>query len=206
VLRTKDVEFDVTYINLREKPDWFLEISPHGKVPVLSVDDKVLFESNAIAEFLDETIAPRLHPEEAVKRARNRAWTDFVPEFSRHLGTVTYARTTADLAEAMEKAARPLSRLEQAIETERENEGPYFNGANLSLVDASYAPFLQRFRIADKYLQTGLLGDYPNLQAWTDALVDNAIVINSVAPEFYDTYEKMLKNRGTLAAELAGPA
>ena len=38
-MRAKGIKFDVTYINLREKPDWFLEISPHGKVPVLKVDD-----------------------------------------------------------------------------------------------------------------------------------------------------------------------
>ena len=30
VMRAKGVDFDVTYINLREKPDWFLKISPHG--------------------------------------------------------------------------------------------------------------------------------------------------------------------------------
>ena len=70
-MRAKDVEFEVTFINLREKPDWFLEISPLGKVPVLKVDDDILFESNAIAEFLDETVAPRLHPEDPVARA----WT-----------------------------------------------------------------------------------------------------------------------------------
>ena len=85
VLRTKEVDFDVTYINLREKPDWFLKISPHGKVPVLNVDDDVLFESNAIAEFLEEVVAPHLHPKDPIKRARNRAWTDFVPDFSKAL-------------------------------------------------------------------------------------------------------------------------
>ena len=89
VLRAKDVEFDVTYINLREKPDWFLEISPHGKVPVLKVDDDVLFESNAIAEYLDEAVEPTLHPKDPIKRARNRAWTDFVPDFSKLLGLET---------------------------------------------------------------------------------------------------------------------
>ena len=68
VLRAKQVEFDVTYINLRDKPDWFLKISPHGKVPVLNVDGQPLFESNAIAEFLDETVPPRLHPEDPVER------------------------------------------------------------------------------------------------------------------------------------------
>ena len=35
ILRAKSVNYEVTYIDLRAKPDWFLEISPHGKVPVL---------------------------------------------------------------------------------------------------------------------------------------------------------------------------
>ena len=171
---------------------------------MLSVDDKVLFESNAIAEYLDETIEPRLHPEEPVKRARNRAWTDFVPDFSRRLGTVTYAKTAEALAEALDKAAPAMSRLEEALERERGNDGPYFNGASLSLVDASYAPFLLRFSIAEKYLQSGLLNDYPHLQQWTDALVNNELVTQSVAPEFYDTFDAMLRSRGTLAAEISG--
>ncbi len=58
-MRAKYVEFEVTYVNLRDKPDWFLEISPHGKVPVLKVDDEILFESNAIAEYLDEMVEPK---------------------------------------------------------------------------------------------------------------------------------------------------
>ena len=74
VLRAKGVEFEVTHITADAKPEWFLEISPHGKVPVLWVDDEVLFESCAITEFLDETVKPRLHPMDPIKRARNRAW------------------------------------------------------------------------------------------------------------------------------------
>ena len=65
-LRAKGVDFDVTYIDLRKKPDWFLKISPHGKVPVLKVDDQVLFESNAIAEYLDPPVPrPGTYPREA---------------------------------------------------------------------------------------------------------------------------------------------
>ena len=93
VLRAKGIDFEITHITADEKPVWFLEISPHGKVPVLWVGDDVLFESNAIAEFLDETVEPRLHPENPVKRARNRAWTDFTPEFSKVLGSITYAKS-----------------------------------------------------------------------------------------------------------------
>ena len=90
-MRAKDVDFEVTYINLAEKPDWFLKISPHGKVPVLMVDEQPLYESNAIAEFLEETVTPALHPEDSVRRARNRAWTDYIDEFSGALGAVYYS-------------------------------------------------------------------------------------------------------------------
>jgi len=62
VLREKNIDFEFRHITPDNRPDWFLAISPHKKVPVLRVDDKVsLFESNAIAEFLEETTpAPRL--------------------------------------------------------------------------------------------------------------------------------------------------
>jgi len=202
VLRAKDVEFEVTYINLREKPDWFLEISPHGKVPVLSVDEQPLFESNAIAEYLDETTEPRLHPADPLKRARNRAWTDFVPDFSKQLGSVTYARSKEELDKVLTEPPKGLQRVEDAIANEREGAGPYFNGKDLCLVDAAYAPFLQRFGIADKYLQTGLLDAYPNLQKWSDALSETDAVRQSVADNFVEEFHNGLKRRGAYAAEL----
>jgi glutathione S-transferase len=156
-MRVKKVDFDVTYINLREKPDWFLKISPHGKVPVLKVGDDVLFESNAIAEFLDETFEPRLHPADPIKRAKNRAWTDFIPDFAKGLTGINYAKSPDEVAEAIEVATGRLKRVEEAITRERGNDGPYFNGDKISLVDAGYGPFFQRFAIADSFLKTELL-------------------------------------------------
>lgn len=177
-------------------------MSPHGKVPVLNVDDEPLFESNAIAEFLDETTEPRLHPGDPIKRARNRAWTDFVPDFSRQLGTVTYAKSKEDLDAVLAEPPVALERVETAIANERDNDGPYFNGPALSLVDAAYAPFLQRFTLAEKYLQTGLLNRYPHLQAWTDALNETDAVKQSVADEFFDAFRDGLERRGAYAAQL----
>lgn len=196
-MRAKEVPFEVTYVNLRDKPDWLLDISPHAKVPVLKVDDEVLFESNAIAEYLDETVPPRLHPDDPIKRARNRAWTDFVPGFSSALGKVIYAKSKETMEEGRASACRALSRLEEALAKERGNDGPYFNGAKLCLVDAGYAPFLQRFRIAEAVLQTGLMGGFPLVQAWSDALMQNEYVINSTAPNFGQEYEGNLQRRET---------
>lgn len=202
MLRAKDVEFDVTYINLREKPDWFLKISPHGKVPVLLVDEVPLFESNAIAEYLDEEVAPQLHPADPIKRARNRAWTDYISTFAGALGKVNYSKSEEAKREAMAEAATPLQRVELAIASERGNDGPFFNGAELCLVDAAYAPFLQRFGFVDNILKTGLLDDYPLISAWSKALLADETVTGAVAPEFTAEYEANLERRGTYAWSL----
>ncbi len=196
VLRAKAIECDVTYINLREKPDWFLAVSPHGKVPVLNVDDRPLFESNAIAEFLDEVEAPRLHPEDPFKRARNRAWTDFVPSFSPALSAVYYAKTPEETQTALEKAPERLTKLEEALTKEREGDGPYFNDDKLCLVDAAYAPFLQRFAFVEAKLKTGLLDGFPKLKAWSGALLANELVTGSVPANFEDEFVANLKRRG----------
>lgn len=210
VLRTKKVDFEVTYINLREKPDWFLKISPHGKVPVLNVGDDVLFESNAIAEFLDETVSPQLHPTDAIKRARNRAWTDFVPDFSKGLSAAYRRDTVEEMEEGRAVAEKVLAKLEDAIKNERGNDGPYFNGNTLCLVDAAYAPFLQRFMIAEAKLNTGLLDVFPLVRAWTEALLATDLVTGSVAetfvPEFKASMTRYGYHIGTLFAEEAAAA
>ena len=57
-LEYKRVPYEIEFIDLNDKPKWFLEISPTGKVPVLVVRDGdreiVLFESAVINEYLDE--------------------------------------------------------------------------------------------------------------------------------------------------------
>ena len=82
ILREKGIDYDITYIDLANKPDWFLKISPRGKVPVVEVDGTPLFESSAINEFLDETCPPPLHPADPLRRAHNRAWVEIANDLT----------------------------------------------------------------------------------------------------------------------------
>ena len=96
-------------------------------MPVLRVDDSVsLFELNAIAEYLDETVAPRLHPNDPVERAVNRARTDYVPTFAETVTGAAYADTEADYNKSVAKITDPFERLEQALQ--KQGNGPLFNG------------------------------------------------------------------------------
>jgi glutathione S-transferase len=169
VLREKNIEFEFRHIDRVNRPDWFLAISPHKKVPVLSIDGKVsLFESNAIAEYLDETIQPRLHPDDPVLRAVNRAWTDYVPTFSENVTGCAYADDEAAYNEATAKIPVAFERVEKALE---KGGGPLFNGGKYSLVDAAYAPFLQRYFFLDRIRPIGQIEKYPRLRAWADTLM-----------------------------------
>ena len=202
VLRAKEIQFEVTYIDLRNKPDWFLAISPHGKVPVLQVDDEPLFESNAIAEYLEEAEAPHLHPDNLIKRARNRAWTDFVPTFAGGLSGIYYTASLDDREERLTTARQRLQKLEDALNQERQNDGPFFNGPEISLVDAGYAPFLQRFLYVDQWLGTALLGEFPQVSAWAQALVSSEVVKGSVPDNFFTEFTSGMQRRGTYVGEM----
>src|ERR1700720_1292625 len=83
ILREKNTPFEFRHIEPDNRPDWFLAILPHKKEPVIRIDDKeYLFESNAINEYLDETVSPQHRPKDPLNGAVNRAWTDYVPTFS----------------------------------------------------------------------------------------------------------------------------
>ena len=194
VLREKKVAFEFRHIDRDNRPDWFLAISPHKKVPVLRVNDHVsLFESNAIAEYLDETVAPRLHPEDAVERAINRAWTDYVPTFAEAVTATAYADTEADYRKAAERNPLAFERLEQALE--KQGSGPYFNGARYALVDAAYAPFLQRYCFLDRVCRLGLIERFPQLKSWSEALMERPSTHSFPPAEFEAMYRGNVRRR-----------
>ena len=77
VLAEKGLSFERIDIDLANKPEWFLKVSPLGKTPVLLVGDEAIFESAVICEYLDETSLPTLHPSDPLQRAKHRAWMEF---------------------------------------------------------------------------------------------------------------------------------
>jgi glutathione S-transferase len=204
VLREKNVEFEFRHIDPDNRPDWFLAISPHKKVPVLRIDEAVsLFESNAIAEYLDETIAPRLHPADPVARAVNRAWTDYLPSFAAAVTATAYADTEADYVMAAAQIALPFERLEGALAAQ--GNGPFFNGNAYSLVDAAYAPILQRYHFLDRVKKLGHREKFPRLAAWSEALLRRPSTHSFPPEEFEAMYRAALKRRNKFVSRFVDP-
>jgi glutathione S-transferase len=205
VLREKNTPFEFRHIDKDNRPDWFLAISPHKKVPVLSIDEKVsLFESSAIAEYLDETIVPRLHPEDPLQRAINRAWTDYVPTFASAVTATGYAESEAEYNKAAAKIPGAFERLEQALV--KQGGGPFFNGAKYSLVDASYAPFVQRYFFLDRVKPLGVIEKFPRLKAWAETLMKRPSTHSFPEAEFEAMYRANLKKRNVYASQFIAEA
>ena len=179
LLNYKKVKYKLKYIDIKHKPDWFLALSPLGKVPVLKVDDTILFESTVISEYLDETITPQLHPSDALRKAQHRAWI----EFSSSLFTFQYKLLLADNSDALEDNRQALQVSLTTLSEQCDEKGPFFASDKISLVDISIAPFFMRMDIIES--KTGLK-IYPNqrIKNWAAALANMPSVQQSVVDDF----------------------
>ena len=65
-------------MNLSQKPDWLLERNPLGMVPVLEQDDKLLYESLVVCDYLEDVYPNnRLTPTDPYRKARDAMLVDF---------------------------------------------------------------------------------------------------------------------------------
>src|SRR5262249_36757336 len=156
-------------VDLANKPHWFKKISPLGKVPLLQLGDDVLFESAPIVEYLDETYAPRLHPEHAIERARHRAWIEFGSSI---LADIWVVETTSDEAAYAAKLALIQQKFER-LEGEL-GEGPYFSGATFRVVDAIFAPIFRYFDVFEAMAPMQVFDGLSKVIAWRAALRERA--------------------------------
>ena len=188
----KEVEHKVTYIDLADPPDWFLEISPLAKVPVLRVDGEILFESAVINEYLDDITGGELQPKDSLARAKNRAWIEFA---SNMLGN-TYMMKTATEKGKYEKYRDQLVSQFRRIEN-RLGDGPWFNGEDFSLADTAFAPLFAHDAVANYRFSVIDAATMPKLDAWSKRLLALPAVKNSVVTEFEDLYLAALETNNS---------
>lgn len=190
-LLEKKADFDITFIELDNKPDWFLKISPLGKVPVLKVDDQVLFESAVINEYLDEVNPPSIHPQDPLQKAQNRAWIEFSSTLFMSNYFMTNAKDEEEYNKRKEELVKGLSRLEEQL-----GKGKFFNGDEFSLVDTAYAPFFMRYKLNQKFKDDGILNDLPKVKEYSENLLAKESVQKSVVDNFEELYNDQIKKSG----------
>ncbi|MEM7177298.1 MAG: glutathione S-transferase family protein, partial [Pseudomonadota bacterium] len=184
LLEAKGLAYDIEYISLSDKPRWFLDLSPHGQVPVLITETgQALFESDAIAEYLDEAyppLLPGLTPEE---KATHRAWSALA---SKNYLVQCGAQRSPDAATLAERGARlstAFDRIGRQLGATR-----YFAGDQLGMVDIAWLPLVHRAQIIARETGYDFLGDRPGLKAWQQSLMATGLAEKSVAPDFEQAF------------------
>ena len=192
VLAEKDVPFERRDVDLSAKPDWFRALSPLGKTPVLLVDGAPIFESAVICEYLDETIAPRLHPADALNRAQHRAWIEFGSEMLGLIARLYAASDEAQLEARRAELALRFAQVEAVL-----GDGKYYAGDRFSIVDAAYAPVFRYFDTFDRFANLGVFDHTPKVRRWRDALAMRPSVRNAASPQYPERLMAFLRARGS---------
>lgn len=190
-LAEKRIPFERTYVDLAAKPDWFLAISPLGKVPLLRCDAGVLFESAVICEYLEDAYPETsLLPADPWQRARLRGWVEFA---TATLADIWGFETAQDEVATRGKALdlrKKFIRVEEALDG-----GPFFSGGRFSLVDAAFAPVFRYFDLFDQIADFGVFADLKKVAAWRDHLAARESVQNAVTPDYRQRLSQFLARR-----------
>lgn len=182
-------------INPYRKDPEFLAMNPRGLVPTLAVpvgpggkDQRPLYESSIVCEYLDEAYAdegkygPRLLPGGPYERARARLWMDHIS--SKIIpGFYKLIQHTPEKPYTLEQAREDLHKNIGALVKEMDPAGPWFLGERFSLVDILLAPWAKRLWLIDHYKNggTGIPkegGDevWARWRKWFDAIVERPSV------------------------------
>jgi glutathione S-transferase len=158
MLAEKDIEFETVEIDLSDRPVWYYEKNPTGRVPTIEEDDgPPLPESAVILEFLEER-----YPEPALLPAdpAERAFVRLLIFRDSDLTTPYYALRRGDDG-AREQFDAAVGRFEALL-----GEQPYLSGAEFGLADIALVPWFLRAR---DMLDVDL-GAFPSVVDWLERL------------------------------------
>lgn len=187
-LNHKNVPYEVKYIDLENKPEWFLKISPLGKVPLLKEDDQVLFESSVINEYIDDSTNGSLLPSDPLLKAKDRA---IIELSSSAIFNYFYAATSKSKEDYQKYKKELESNLTFLL---NDFKGPFFHGAELSLVDTAAIPLFHRLILTGNMLNDLKIEEKlkDKINQWTEASLSLDEVKKSVPANFEDDFKNYL--------------
>ena len=163
----------------------YLALQPFGKVPALTHDDFTLYETFAIARYVDEAFAgPALQPADAKARARMTQICGVIDSYTyaSAIGKAFWqaaivpmqggAPDQAVMAEGVAKADAAFAAIEALCAG-----GPFLCGTAISLADLHLLPVVDYF--ASFPAGRAVLDKHPKLAAWAAGMVTRPSVVKT---------------------------
>ncbi|KAM5356262.1 hypothetical protein ACJ41O_002908 [Fusarium nematophilum] len=181
----------------RPAPPQLLEANPRGCVPAIRQGDWACAESSVILEYLEDLGQDTpLYPTDPRLKANCRLWIDHIN--SRIVPAFYALVQTQDQALQRDASERLQANIDDLVQAADE-QGPFFLGPTLSLVDANLAPFAQRL----SRVLTPLRGWSPpppgsRWARWLDAMeADESVKATTSGDELYiETVDMLVRRNG----------
>lgn len=184
-LAARNIAFEVEYIHLKNKPQWFLDISPNGQVPVMITENgTALFESDAIVEYIEDEYGPLQKNLSNEEKAQQRAWS--------YLGTKNYQTQCSTMSSKEEdtfnERAKKLLIAFEKVEQQLKPGQIFFNDNELSNVDIAWLPLLHRASIVQQKTGFDFFCQLPKVIAWQENIVNLNLIKQSVSEDFVERF------------------
>ncbi|KAJ4869605.1 hypothetical protein Rs2_48833 [Raphanus sativus] len=155
-MEEKHVTYDMKMVDLSNKPEWFLQISAEGKVPVVKFDGKWVPDSDVITQALEDK-----YPEPPLTTPPEKSSVE-----SKIFSTFIGFLKSKDSGDGTEQAL--LNELSTFNDYLKEN-GPNINREKISAADLSLAPKLYHMKIALGHFKNWSVPDsLPSLKSYME--------------------------------------
>eukprot|EP00879_Flechtneria_rotunda_P013937 GHRR01014556.1.p1 GENE.GHRR01014556.1~~GHRR01014556.1.p1 ORF type:complete len:360 (+),score=94.86 GHRR01014556.1:732-1811(+) len=168
-----------------DKPASFMAMVPSGLLPALELDGKVHTESVVIMSLLEQAF-PDNKPLMPSAGSPQRARADNLMRLERRFFSdwLNWLCSGWNQQAAQSGLERTLKMICQELQAEG---GPYFLGSDISLVDITFAPMLERAAASLTYYKGFVMrgsGKYPALEAWFDAMESRATYLGTKSDHY----------------------
>jgi glutathione S-transferase len=165
MLIEKGVDYALTEVDLYNKPDWWKELSPLGKVPLIRHNGDIVYESRIINEYLEEVLpAVPMLPADPI-------WIDYCDSYF----LPVLHKLIADRRDEDKQKENRATLREKFLFLENEGlrklgNGPFFMGEQLTLVDLQFMPFIERFPCYQELWGASIPQECSHLHSWIETM------------------------------------
>ncbi|GLJ37044.1 hypothetical protein SUGI_0750600 [Cryptomeria japonica] len=183
----------VVEISLSDKPLWYKEVYPSGKVPALEHNGKVTGESLDLLEYLDLNFGgPKIFPLEPEKKKIASDLMNHSDSFIK-AGFSALSMKDATPIKIEQNFGIALDQLETSIQN-FSSTSPFFLG-EFGVVDIVYIPFIERLQLALSHFKNyDIAHGRPMLARWIEAMdgIDAYAKTKTEPSTMIELYKRML--------------
>jgi len=195
VLAHKEIPYETVNVHLKKKPEWFLSRNPSGQVPILELDDKIIYESTATMEWLDDVYPNnKLMPSDPYRKACDRMISEYFGKIISKFYALDFRFSS--VPEDKTKIVEELHKCYCFYETILSKRGgPFFGGNKPCMVDFHLWPHMERMEALTSQVDFRAKVDpvkFPKFgREWYDAMY----ALPAVKATMFDneTHQKFMK-------------